>query len=335
MATAGPVVDVHSHAIPTEAVEEIERAPSRMMARVEQRDGKPWIVHDQGYAYPLLPEFTDTAEKLRAMDHKSVEISVISPPPPLFYYWADPDTAAGVARLVNDGIARMVTEDPGRLRGMATVPMHAPEAAVEELERVVSDHGFRAVEVGTSVEGRQLTDEAFRPVLEKAAELGVLVLAHPYYVGAKQGLEEYYLTNLLGNPWDSTVMIANVLLSGLLEEVPDLKLCVAHGGGFAPYQVGRLDHGHRVRPETKERTRVTPSKLLGRLYFDTITFNPQALRYLVDTVGADHVLLGTDAPFDMQDEEPMSTVEAIPHLTDAEREKITSATALALLGGEG
>lgn len=324
-------IDIHSHAIPPEIVEAIEADPTRFMARIENGDTRR-VVHDQGYAYPLFEEFTDPEAKLLAMDRKGVDVSVLSPPPPLFYYWADPETATQTARLVNNGIAGLVAKKPERFRGMATVPMQDAEAAIEELERVVTVHGFRAVEIGTSVEGAQLSEERFRPFLERASELGVFILAHPYYVGAKQGLEDYYLTNLLGNPYDSTVMIANLMFSGVLDELPDLKLCVAHGGGFAPYQIGRLQHGHGVRPETRARTKTTPEELLGRLFFDTITFNPLALRYLVDLVGAEHVALGTDAPFDMGDEEPMETIGAIPRLTDRERDVILSSTAQDLLG---
>lgn len=327
-------IDVHSHAIPPSVIEAIEADSASFMARIEGGDSTRRVVHDQGYAYPLFEEFTDPAAKLRAMDRKGLDVSVISPPPPLFYYWADAETGARIAGLVNDGIAELVSATPARLRGMATVPMQDVGAAVAELERVVKTHGFRAVEVGTSIEGRQLADEEFRPFLKRAAELGVLVLAHPYYVGAKQGLEDYYLTNLLGNPYDSTVMIANLMFSGLLDELPNLKLCVAHGGGFAPYQIGRLEHGHRVRAETRARTQTAPSELLGRLFFDTITFQPRALRYLLDLVGADHVALGTDAPFDMGDEEPLTTVEAVPGLTCEEREAILSRTAAQLLGEE-
>ncbi len=326
------VIDIHSHAIPPGVVEAIKADPATFSARIEGKGKERRMVHDQGYAYPLFEEFTDPAAKLRAMDRKELDISVLSPPPPLFYYWADAKSGARIAQLVNDGIAELVSMNPIRLRGMATVPMQDAEAAVVELERVVSVHGFRAVEIGTSIEGAQLTDEAFRPFLEQAMELDVLVFTHPYYVGAKQGLEDYYLTNLLGNPYDSTVMIANLMFSGLLDELSRLKLCVAHGGGFAPYQIGRLEHGHRVRPETQANTQTQPSEFLRRLFFDTVTFNPRALRYLVDLVGADHVALGTDAPFDMGDEEPLSTVEAVPNLTWEERDALLSNTAYKLLG---
>lgn len=326
-----PTIDIHSHVIPPSIVEAIEADPEGFSARIEGKGKERRVVHDQGYTYPLFEEFVDPAVKLQVMDRKGLDLSVLSPPPPLFYYWADARTGADIARLVNDGIAELVSANPDRFRGMATVPMQDAEAAIAELERMVSTYGIRAVEIGTSIEGTQLSDETFRPFLERAIELGVLILAHPYYVGAKQGLEDYYLTNLLGNPYDSTVMIANLMFSGLLDELPSLKVCVVHGGGFAPYQIGRLEHGHRVRSETRANTQTAPLELLRGLFFDTITFNPRALRYLIDLVGADQIALGTDAPFDMGDEDPLATIEAIPNLTGQERDAILSGTALKLL----
>lgn len=325
-------IDVHSHVIPRRVVDAIAADPRGFAARVEGAGAARRILHDQGYAYPLFPEFHDPEAKLESMDRKGIDVSVISPAPPMFYYWADVDLAQRVAALVNDGVADMVAARPARLRGMATIPMQHPDAAVAELERVVREHGFRAVEIGTSVEGAQLAEDRFRPVLRRAQELGVFVFAHPYYVGAKSGLECFYLTNLVGNPLDTTVMLANLMYSGALDELPDLRICLAHGGGFAPYQIGRLVHGHRVRAEANARTKTSPMDLLRRIYFDSLVFEPQALRYLIDLVGADRVCIGTDSPFDMGDEDPAGTVEAIPRLTGHERHEICCGTALRLLG---
>jgi aminocarboxymuconate-semialdehyde decarboxylase len=290
------------------------------------------MVHDQGYAYPLFDEFSDPQAKLEAMDRRRIDVSVISPAPPMFYYWADADLALKVAGLVNDGVADMVAHDPARLRGMASVPMQHPDAAVAELERVVREYGFKAVEIGTSIEGAPLAEERFRPVLRRAAELGVFVFAHPYYVGAKTGMEGYYLTNLIGNPLDTVTCVANLMFSGALDELPQLKILLAHGGGFAPYQIGRLVHGHRVRPETHARSASDPKALLKRFYFDSLVFEPEALRYLIDLVGADHIAIGTDAPFDMADPDPAATLAAVPRITPAENHEICCGTALRLLG---
>ncbi|WP_081494816.1 amidohydrolase family protein [Bradyrhizobium liaoningense] len=324
-------IDIHSHVIPDRIVSAIAADPKRFRARVEGEGLARKIIHDQGYVYPLFEEFRQTDAKLAAMDRKGIDISVISPAPPMFYYWADADLALEVAGLVNDGVADMVGVKPARLRGMATVPMQHPDAAVAELERVVRAYGFKAVEIGTSIEGAQLAEERFRPLLRRASELNVFVFAHPYYVGAKSGLENDYLTNLIGNPLDTTVMLANLMFSGRLDELPDLKLVLAHGGGFAPYQIGRLVHGHAVRSEANGISKSSPKDLFKRIYFDSLVFEPKALRYLIDLVGADHVCIGTDAPFDMADADPGATIEAVPAITPLERQCICCGTALKLL----
>jgi len=257
---------------------------------------------------------------------------VISPAPPMFYYWADANLALNMARLVNDGVADMVAAKPSRLRGMATVPMQHPDAAVDELERVVRDYGFKSIEVGTSIEGEQLAEGRFRPLLKRAAELGVFVFAHPYYVGSKPGLESYYLTNLLGNPMDTAVCVANLIYSGAMDEIPELKVLLAHGGGFIPYQIGRLVHGHKVRKETREHTTTNAKELLRRFYFDSLVFEPEALRYLIDLVGSDHIAIGTDSPFDMADQSPVDTIDAVSGITHDEHHDLCCGTALQLLG---
>lgn len=325
-------IDMHSHVIPGRMIDRIASAPSELAARVEGEGHARRIVHQQGYAYPLFAEFHDVDAKLEAMDRKGIDISVISPAPPMFYYWADAELAVKAAHLVNDGIAEMVAAKPSRLRGMATIPLQHPEAAIDEMERVAREHRFKAIEIGTSVEGALLAHPRFRPVLRRAQELKLFLFAHPYYVGAKSGLECYYLTNLIGNPLDTTIMLANLMYSGALDELDELRICLAHGGGFTPYQIGRLVHGHRVRPEAREHSRSSPKDLLKRLYFDSLLFEPQGLRYLIDLVGADHVCIGTDAPFDMADEHPLDTIGAVPRLTEQERHELCCGTALRLLG---
>jgi aminocarboxymuconate-semialdehyde decarboxylase len=325
-------IDVHSHVIPARIVERMEVAPAELAARIDGEGDARRIVHEQGYAYPLFAEFHDVEAKLESMDRKGIDMAVISPAPPMFYYWADAALAVKAARLVNDGIAEMVSAAPGRLRGIATVPMQHPDAAIDEMERVAREHRFRGIEIGTSVEGAQLADAKFRPVLRRAQQLKLFVFAHPYYVGAKSGLECYYLTNLIGNPLDTTIMLANLMYSGALDELDELRLCLAHGGGFAPYQIGRLVHGHAVRAEARQQSRSSPKDLLRRLYFDSLVFDPQALRYLIDLVGADHVCIGTDAPFDMADEHPLDTIAAVPRLTEQERHELCCGTALRLIG---
>jgi len=325
-------VDLHSHVIPRGMVDAIRRTPAVWGARVERDDAGERVVHDQGYAYPLFAEFFDPDAKVHSMDRRGLDVSVVSPAPPMFHYRAGAELALEAARLINDGIAEMVAAHPSRLRGMGTLPVQHPELAVAELERIVREHRFHAVEIGSSIEGETLAEPRFRPVLRRCRELGVLVFAHPYYVGAKCGMESYYLTNLIGNPWETTVLAANLMLNGAMDELEGIRIVLAHGGGFLPYQVGRLEHGHEVRPEARAKTRTRPLELLRRFHYDSLVFDPRALRYLIDAAGSERVALGTDSPFDMRDDDPLARIGSIPGLTARERDDVCGRTALRLLG---
>jgi len=324
-------VDLHNHVIPRTIVDAIAGRPGEFAARLERGGPLQRIVHDQGFAYPLFPEFTEVEAKLESMDRRGIDVAAISAAPTMYYYWADAKTAIAASRLINDGIAEMVAHRPERLRGVASLPLQEPAAAIAELERVVKDFGFRAAEIGTSVEGVHIADERFRPLLRRAEELGVFLFAHPYYIGDKCGLEPYYLTNLIGNPLDTAAMAAHLMLSGALDELKELRFLLAHGGGFLPYQVGRLAHGHRVRAETAARTKTSPLEFVRRFHYDTITHHPQALRFLIDLAGADRIAIGTDAPFDMGLEEPLAALDAVPRLGAEERRQICCGTAFSLL----
>jgi len=304
------MIDYHSHVIPETIIAAMRADPERYATRIEAEAGKRYLVRGK-LRLELLPEFSVAEAKLEAMDRKGIEISVISPGPQVFFYNLEAARGLEAARLVNDGIAAMVAKKPARLRGMATLPMQHPEAAVTEMERVAREHGFKGIELATAAPLGELADPKYRPVLRRAQELKMTIFAHPNTIGSSGRLDCYYLTNLIGNPLETTIMVANLMFSGALDELPRLKMLLAHGGGFAPYQVGRFVHGHKVRPETRAHTASSAKDLLKRFHFDTLTHDPQALRYLVELVGAERLVLGTDAPFDMGDENPRATLSVL------------------------
>jgi aminocarboxymuconate-semialdehyde decarboxylase len=304
------MIDYHSHVIPETIIAAMRAEPERYATRIEAEAGKRYLVRGK-LRLELLDEFSVAEAKLEAMDRKGIEISVISPGPQVFFYNLKEEQGLEAARLVNDGVAAMVAKKPARLRGMATLPMQHPEAAVAEMERVAREHGFKGIELATMGPAGELADPKYRPVLRRAQELRMTIFAHPNTIGSSGRLDCYYLTNLIGNPLETTIMVANLMFSGALDELPRLKMLLAHGGGFAPYQVGRFVHGHKVRPETRAHTASSAKDLLKRFYFDTLTHDSQALRYLVELVGAERLVLGTDAPFDMGDDHPRDTLSVL------------------------
>ncbi len=327
-------IDVHSHVVPPELLDAIERDPARFQMKIESSQGGQKIVREGGHGFPVYPEFSDAAMKVAGMDRKGLDVSFISPAPIVMMYWLGVDAAADAARITNDGIARMVATHPDRLKGMGTLPMQHPDAAIAELERIVRDHGFRSVELGTSVEHEQLSEPRFRPVLKRAQDLKVFIFAHPNATTPECGTENYYLRNLIGNPLHSTIMAANLMFSGALDDLKTLKIVLSHGGGYIPYQIGRFVHGHKVRKDTKQDTRTSPEKMLRRFWYDALVHDEAALRYLIERVGADRVVLGTDAPFDMGEENPLERLKAVKRLSIADRELICSGNAMKLYGGK-
>ena len=223
---------------------------------------------------------------------------------------------------MNDGVAKMVMARPERLRGMATLPMQHPDAAIAELERVVKEYGFKAVEMGTAIGEEELAEPKFRPVLRRLQEMKIVVFAHPNTQGAGGRLDCWYLTNLIANPLDTTIMVGKLMFSGALDELKDLKMLLAHGGGFLPYQIGRFQHGHTVRADTAAITQSKPLDMFKNFYFDALTHSP----------GSERVVLGTDSPFDMGEEQPLQHMDKVPRLTAKELEDVSYRTASRLFG---
>ena len=323
--------DMHSHFIPREFVEVIKQSDSKWQAKLVQKGEEPWIVHDQGYTYPLVPGFHDTGARLADMARTKVEMSAVSVSPTLFYYWAEPKLALDIAKMTNDAIHGLTKERPDKFVGMGTLPMQDIELAKQELRRCVRDLGFKSIQIGSNVEGVQFDDPKFRSFFKECEELGVFILFHPYYVGAKGMFGKYYLTNLYGNPLDTAMVIASLIFGGVLDHCPKLKVAFTHGGGFFPYQLGRLKHGYEVRSEPKVNGVKSPEKYLHQLYFDTIVFMDKQLRFLVDWAGPDHVMMGTDYAFDMGEFKPVDFVTGAG-LTPAQLQAVLGDNAAGIFG---
>ncbi|HEX2830836.1 MAG TPA: amidohydrolase family protein [Burkholderiales bacterium] len=324
-------IDLHNHVVPPTVVDALSKNPDRYGMGIEEKDGKRWF-NSHGRLAELAPVFYDADAKVEWMDRNRLDVAAISVGPPIYFYWLSPEIGLEAAKLANDGIAQMVAKRPDRLRGMAHLPMQDPDAAVTELERVVKEYRFKAVEVGTSIEGVELANPKFRTVLKTIEQLGCFVFTHPYQCLAQGGMGEYYLSNFVGFPLDTTLMVAHLMYSGALDELKTLKFLLPHGGGYVPYQIGRFIHGFNVRPEPRAKTQTSPAELLRRFYFDALTHDPQAARHLIDRVGADRVVIGSDHPFDMGPPDLMGAIDSIPDLSASEREYVCSLTALSLLG---
>jgi aminocarboxymuconate-semialdehyde decarboxylase len=328
-------VDVHAHLFPQSAVRAEERGGEWFGSTFENvpPDAPPVIVTGgsrlpMGSAVHREPPET----RLERMDLAGVATQVISLLPPLFRYDLPPDVAAAAARAVNDEIAGMRRSWPGRFLGLATLPLQDPVAALDELERAMG-LGLSGFAIGTHVAGRDLDDPALRPVFRLAGRLGCFVLCHPAHPRSGDAMRRFYLSNVVGNPWETTLAFTALVLGGVLDDAPGMRICFSHGGGYITTAIGRLGHAYRVRPEVTGSAR-PPAEYLESVYFDSLTHDPGGLADLVRKVGADHVLLGSDYPADMGEEDPVGAVRAAG-LTASESDAVIGDNARRLLGSGG
>ena len=325
------IIDLHSHYIPPAYLELVREEGNPYGRHVTKLpSGEPALFGDNRLI-PLLPGFHSVDVKLSDMKKQGVERQVVSPPPFLFQYDLPDSLGVEMATFLNDEAHALEKSQPENFVAMATVPLQNPEAAAAELERAVTKLGMRSVEIGASAGERELDDPALAPFWETAERLGALVLIHPIRPPGRERMGDFYLFNLIGFLVETTLAAARMIFSGALEKYPDLRLCLSHAGGMALWIQGRFDHGLRALPACQGIIERPPSEYLKRMYFDTITHNPEALRYVIDRVGADRLALGTDYPFAVADFDPVGTVDAIPGLTEDERETIAGGAAAALL----
>ena len=278
----------------------------------------------------LKTRITNLDERLADLDAMGLDKQLIMPPPPQCYYTVPLDIAVEAARIVNDGLAEYVARKPDRFTALGTVPMPDGEEAVKELERCMGELRFKGVQVLTNVAGRELSDPAFAPFWARAEALNALVVIHPNGFTHAERLRRFYFNNVIGNPLETTIALHYLIFDGVLERHPDLKILAVHGGGYLGAYWGRIDHAWGARSDCHADLPHPPTSYLRKVYFDTVVFTPGQLRALVDTFGADRVLMGTDYPFDMMDSDPVGHVLSAG-FDDATVAKIVGGNAARLL----
>jgi aminocarboxymuconate-semialdehyde decarboxylase len=332
VARAADAVDIHAHFFPERYLDLIERAGGAFGAGVDRGNPKgPVIVMRGSRTPPLDASYWDLHRRRKAMDRQGVAVHALSLTVPMVYF-ADGELGQRLAEAVNDSMSEAHRAYPDRFVGCATLPMQDPKRAVAELERAAALPGIKAVYLGTNVNARELSDAAFAPVFAACEARRLPVLLHPLNVIGATRLGAFYLNNLLGNPFDTAVAAAHLVFGGVLDRHPKLEVCLPHAGGALPYLVGRLQHGQRVRPETRNVARKPFSAYLRRFTYDTISHAPESMRYLIDLVGPERVMLGSDYCFDMGPARPRDIIDKQLRLSATDRTRILSGNARRLLG---
>jgi aminocarboxymuconate-semialdehyde decarboxylase len=275
---------------------------------------------------------TGHEERLADLDAMGIDLQVVMCPPAQCYYTVPLDIAVKAARIINDGVAAYAATRPDRFVALGTVPMPDGNEAARELGRCMTQLGFKGVQILTNVAGKELSDPAFAPFWQKAEDLGAVVLIHPNGFTEAQRFSRFYFNNVIGNPLETTIALHYLIFGGVLERHPDLKIIAVHGGGFLGGYSGRIDHAWGARGDARGDLPKPPSTYLKKVYVDTVVFTPEQLTALVATFGVDHVLMGTDYPYDMAEYEPLQHLAATKSLDTTARAAVAGGNAKRLLG---
>jgi aminocarboxymuconate-semialdehyde decarboxylase len=323
------IIDVHAHIIVPEILRDAKPS-EEWRPRVTWENGKQFVEYGPKRIGSATREFVNPETILDELTKSRVDAVLLCPWVSLVRYEATPQESLDACQIQNDALCSLVKKQPRQIAALGIIPLQDVALAIKELERLMQS-GLKGAEIGTHINGVYPGDARFRPFWEACESLGAFVFIHPVEGGGRAELRDYYMWNVIGNPMETTVAAGHLILSGMMDAYPRLKILLAHGGGALPYLHGRLDRGFVQRPEINKVISRPPTEYLKQFYFDTITHDPAVLKSLVELVGADHVLLGSDYPFDMGNENPVELVRSA-NLGRENEKKILVENARQLLG---
>jgi len=316
------IIDVHAHALRRESLIEFG---------FKSIGNDEFTFPDWNYG-PLDKLIYDLEGRLESLRKRGIHLQLVGPPPRLV---SNQDIE--YSRLLNKSTARLVEESGGRLGGLAVLALKEPGKASDELRRTVNEYGFRGVTIGSSVAGKVLDSSQFEPLFAMIEKLGLLLFMHSAPGASNEALNDYTLRTLVGYPFETTLAVSRLIFAGVLERHPELKLVLSHGGGTLPYLQGRLNQGYfapkyEYNPSCHSNISKPPGEYFHQLYFDTCVLSPKSLHFLVEMVGSDRVMFGTDFPFEIGDAEGVLAIPAIKEMNGEDQKKIMGGNAAEVLG---
>lgn len=318
-----PVIDIHGHI-------NIGKGRAIMEAKhpAKPRKGGASGLTDKSRA-PIL---VDVDARIADMDGMGVDMMLLTPSPPNGFYRASEDVADEVARATNDEVARIARDHADRFMACGNVALQHVEQAGAELARGMQELGLKGMRISTNIARAELGDRRFDPFWARAEREGALIMLHPQGFTEPDRLEDYFMTNAVGQPLETTLALSQMIFGGVFERFPKLKLCAAHGGGYFPFYLGRFEQAYRERKECRQHISKSPAEFVRHIWFDTVVFRPDAIGYLAGVVGADRIVMGTDSPYDMGEKDPVGLVKSVPNLPDTAKAAILGGNAATLLG---
>lgn len=323
------IIDFHNHYYPPEYIKELQSGSSKFTVSFDH-DGNP-VLHSPGDINIIVPSHRDVEVRQQVLEEAGIDRQVITFTAPGTVV-ETPARSVSLAQMVNDSMARIVEERPDRFSSLATLPLNDPEASVKELERAMTELGFKGVMVYSNVNGTALSDRRYWPLYERASDLNAVIYIHPTYPVGVEAMTEYWLMPLVGFLFDTTLATAGLVFSGVVERFPGIQWALCHLGGAIPYLAERLDRGYYAFKSCREHLSRPPTEFLKNFYYDTVNFEPKALQLAIDFAGADHILAGSDYPHQIGSLQQM--VESINQLdiTEEARAQILGGNASSLLG---
>jgi len=326
-------IDLHTHILPASWPDLDRRYGCAGFVRLEHRDGgRARMIKDGRCFREIESNCFDPERRIEECDAAGVDVQVLSTVPVMFSYWARPEHALDLSRLLNDHIADVVRRWPTRFVGLGTLPLQDPDLAVGELERCVGELGLAGVQIGSHVNAWNLDQPELFRVFARAEELSAAVFVHPWDMLGQERMTRYWLQWLVGMPAETSLAVCSMILGGVFERLPRLRVAFAHGGGSFGANIGRVERGHAVRPDLcAVDNPVHPRHYLGRFYLDTLVHDREFLRLLVGLVGCERLALGSDYPFPLGESRPGELIETLGELGAAERARMLGGTALEFL----
>ena len=329
-------IDIHTHILPKNWPDLKEKYGYGGFVKLDHY--KPCcakMMIDGKFFREIQDNCWDPKVRIKDCDHTNVDVQVLSTVPVMFSYWAKPNDTLDLSKYLNDHLASVINDYPDRFLGFGTLPMQSPGLAVKEMERCIKDLKLSGIEIGSHVNDWNLDNENLFPIYEAAEELGAAIFVHPWDMMGKEKMPKYWLPWLVGMPAETSLAICSMIFGGVFEKFKKLKVCFSHGGGSFPFTIGRIEHGFNVRPDLVAiDNKINPREYLGKFYLDSLVHDEMALKYLVELVGDEKIVLGSDYPFPLGEHFPGKLIESMNVLSAETKERLLWKNAAEFLGIE-
>jgi aminocarboxymuconate-semialdehyde decarboxylase len=305
-------IDIHTHIMPETMPKWTEKFGYGEFIHLEHRNCEACMIRGDKLFRVVSENCYKPEARLKDMEETEVTVQVLSTIPVLFNYWAKPADGLETSRFFNDHIAETVSRNSHHFIGLGTVPMQEPDLAIEEMERCKKELRMPGIQIGSNINGENLSEKKYQPFFQEAEKMGVSIFVHPWQMMGEAQMEKYWLPWLVGMPAETSRAICSMIFGGIFEKFPKLRVAFAHGGGSFPFTLGRIEHGFKVRPDlTSIDNPINPRNYLGKFWIDSLVHDKAAFNYLLDLIGEDHICLGSDYPFPLGEAKPGRMIEKL------------------------